>query len=180
MAIKFGLTQGSIDVNLSSFINSLATFAYLMHFSLRDLEKAFILYSLTLTTGPNNLPQSPYSFYLAYVISLKIKHPDLFLMLIKESVEEGHKECAKFIERLITENSLKIPILSTIVAFHNAYVGEVNLQNLKKNGANNIPNSDQQWVNLQQYLNQNKIPLRFEELKTLFPNLLKQIDLSID
>ena len=177
LAKRFGLaTEEDLDAKVGNVIDSFAIFAFLMDFTLRDLEKAFILFSLTLRTGPRNLPIGPYDFYITYLISLKIKHPDLFSLLLEDNNKEGHRQCMELIKRLmekVKDIGVQNPSLETILILHEAHSDFPD-----KESENH--NSSQRWRRIRKFFPQNQLNLLPTDLKSLLPSLLKQIDLSVD
>ena len=177
MRKRFGLaTEEDLDAKVGNVIDSFAIFAFLMDFTLRDLEKAFILFSLTLRTGPRNLPIGPYDFYITYLSSLKIKHPDLFSLLLEDNNKEGHRQCMELIKRLmekIKDIGVKNTSLKTILILHEAHSDFPD----KKPEDHN---SSQRWLEIRQFFPPNQLHLLPNDLKSLLPSLLNHLDLSVD
>ena len=181
LAKRFGLaTEQDLEGKIGDFIDALAIFAFLMDFSLRDLEKAFILFSLFLATGtgPSNLPIGPISFYVAYLISLKIKYPKIFSLLKEDdSSRQGHRKGADLIDHLIkkakSSQGIVSPALDSILKLHEAQVGEFIYTQ---------PTNFQSPTSLLQdvYLYFQKNGISFKDPKLLIPSIIKRLDLAID
>jgi hypothetical protein len=177
LAKRFGLaTEEDLDAKIGDVIDSFVFFSNLMDFTFRDLEKAFILFSLTLRTGPSNLPIGPFAFYITYLISLKIKHPDLFSLLLEDNNKEGHRQCIELINRLmekVKDIGVQNPLLKTILILHEAH----------SDFSNKEPedhNSFVGWQNIKQYFRSNQLKLPSDDPKLLLPSLLRHLDLSVD
>lgn len=178
LAKRFGLAkEENLMGKIGGFIDAMAIFAFLMDFSLRDTEKAFILFSLTLRTGPNNLPIGNFDFYLAYLISLKIKYPDLFSLLLEEDKKkEGHRKCMELIKRLmekVNDNGVQYSSLEIILLLHEAHSEFPDIQPEDHN-------SVVRWQKVKQYFQSKQLPIPHNDIKLLIPSLLKYIDLSVE
>ncbi|AKS24315.1 hypothetical protein ABH19_11980 [Leptospirillum sp. Group II 'CF-1'] len=177
LAKRFGLaTEEDLKAKVGKVIDYFAVFAFLMDFTLRDLEKVWILFSLTLRIGPSNLPIGPVDFYLTYLISLKIKHPDLFSLLLEDDNKEGHMQCMDLIKGLmekVKSMGVQNPLLETLLILHEAHSEFSNKQPEDHNFVN-------RWLKIRSYFKSNQLEVPCDDLKLLFPSLLKQLDLSVD
>lgn len=84
------------------YLQIISTFATLYDLSLRDIERAFALYSLA-------QPISAAGDLLAYLISLKIKRPDFFRGFINGNIRDCHKEAREFLEKRCAEFNINTP-----------------------------------------------------------------------
>lgn len=96
---------------LDHFISSLSVFASIMKMSLRDLEKGMALLAL------NGVENS--AVYLAWPVSLKLRHPDIFNGLLNDDID-SHKDAIELLDKMSASEHYHFWAKKYFLAFHNS------------------------------------------------------------
>ena len=145
---KFIRDNGAHD----GFIRYLQFWTKYFNMSLRDIEKAVALYSFSGLTGEGN-------WILIYLISLKIKTPNLYKKLVAGDIK-AHEDAKKMLEKFMEIDNQAY--LNFFITWHEAY--KTNFSNINESFINQLPFRYRHQVN-------------YDRLFKDFANL---IDLSID
>ena len=120
---KFKRDNGEHD----GFIAHLRLWAKYFKMSLRDIEKVVALYSFSGLIGEGN-------GILIYLISLKIKTPDLYKKLVLGDIE-AHETAKKMLEKFMEIDNQAY--LNFFITWHEAY--KTNFSNINESFINQLP-----------------------------------------